>query len=106
MLENRLQPVLDPHALARALSNKLLIDGTMLPASAGRSFSVVNPATLEAVAEAAEGDAAGVWEAGACACAERHRGGRLLRLARPGARPIRNAAEGQSGSAARGAAVP
>jgi aldehyde dehydrogenase (NAD+) len=60
MLENRLQPVLDPHALARALSNKLLIDGTMLPASAGRSFSVVNPATLEAVAEAAEGDAADV----------------------------------------------
>ena len=28
-MENRLHPILDPHALARELSNKLLIDGTL-----------------------------------------------------------------------------
>jgi len=33
MLQNRLQPVLDPRALARDLSNKLLIDGAMVPAA-------------------------------------------------------------------------
>ena len=60
MLENRLQPVLDPYALAGALSNQLLIDGALLPAAAGRSFPVVNPATLEKVADAAEGDASDV----------------------------------------------
>src|SRR6266851_3393816 len=44
-MENRLQPTLDPHALARALSNRLLIDGTLRPAVSGRSFAVINPAT-------------------------------------------------------------
>jgi aldehyde dehydrogenase (NAD+) len=59
-MENRLQPSLDPHALARALSNKLLIDGTLRPAVSGRSFTVINPATGATIAEAAEGGAADV----------------------------------------------
>src|SRR5579872_323117 len=60
MLQNRLEPVLDPRALARALSNKLLIDGTLVPAVSGRTFPVVNPATQERVADAAEGAAGDV----------------------------------------------
>ena len=60
MLQNRLQPVLDPRALARELSNKLLIDGAMVPAATRRSFAVVSPATQEHVADAAEGSAADV----------------------------------------------
>src|SRR5260221_9869275 len=59
-MKTRLQPTLDPHALARALSNRLLIDGTLRPAVSGRSFAVINPATGAAIAEAAEGDAADV----------------------------------------------
>jgi aldehyde dehydrogenase (NAD+) len=59
-MENRLQPNLDPHALARALSNKLLIDGALRPAVSGRSFAVINPATGATIAEAAEGEAADV----------------------------------------------
>src|SRR5579885_2024115 len=57
---NRLEPVLDPRALARQLSNKLLIDGAMVPAVGGRTFPVVNPATQEPVGEAADGAAADV----------------------------------------------
>jgi aldehyde dehydrogenase (NAD+) len=60
MSDNRLHPNLDPHALARELSNKLLIDGTLRPAVSGRSFAVVNPATGATIAEAAEGGAADV----------------------------------------------
>ncbi len=54
---NRLEPMLDPRALARQLSNKLLIDGALVPAVTGRTFPVVNPATQEQVAVAAEGTA-------------------------------------------------
>jgi aldehyde dehydrogenase (NAD+) len=57
---NRLEPVLDPRALARSLSNKLLIDGALVPATSGRTFPVVDPATQEAIGEAAEGAAADV----------------------------------------------
>src|SRR5258708_13824801 len=60
MRENRLQPNLDPHVLARELSNRLLIDGTLRPALSGRRFAVINPATGETIAEAAEGAAAAV----------------------------------------------
>src|SRR4051812_36401730 len=55
--KNRLQQVLDPRALALELSEKLLIDGAMRPAIAGRSFGITNPATGETIAEAADGDA-------------------------------------------------
>src|SRR5229473_3317734 len=55
MRENRLQPNLDPHSLARELSNRLLIDGALRPALSGRRFAVINPATGAAIAEAAEG---------------------------------------------------
>jgi len=57
MLQNRLEPVLDPRALARELSNKLLIDGALVPAVTGRTFKVVNPATQEHIGDAAEGTA-------------------------------------------------
>ena len=53
-MEDRLQPTLDPHALARELSNKLMIDGTLRPALSGRSFPVINPATGTVIAKAAE----------------------------------------------------
>jgi len=60
MQANRLEPVLDPRTLARQLSNKLLIDGAMVPAVSGRSFAVVSPATQEHVGDAADGSAADV----------------------------------------------
>jgi acyl-CoA reductase-like NAD-dependent aldehyde dehydrogenase len=60
MLQNRLQPVLDPHALAKELSNKLLVEGAFVPARSGKTFAVVNPATGEEVAAAAEAEAADV----------------------------------------------
>ena len=60
MLQNRLSPVLDPRALAREMSNKLLIDGAMVPAVSRKTFKVVNPANQEIVGEAAEGSAADV----------------------------------------------
>jgi aldehyde dehydrogenase (NAD+) len=67
MLQNRLAPVLDPRALARAVSNKLLIDGAMVPAVSRKTFKVVSPATQEIVGEAAEGAAADVNTAVAAA---------------------------------------
>jgi acyl-CoA reductase-like NAD-dependent aldehyde dehydrogenase len=60
MLQNRLSPVLDPRALAREMSNKLLIDGAMVPAVSRKTFMVVNPANQEIIGEAAEGSAADV----------------------------------------------
>jgi len=54
------EPTTDERALARALSGLHLIDGAFVPGAAGRTFPVVNPATGEAVAEAAWGDAADV----------------------------------------------
>lgn len=67
MTDDRLQPILDPHALARELSSKLLIDGTLRQAVSGRSFAVINPATGATIAEAAEGGAADVDRAVAAA---------------------------------------
>src|SRR6202048_2216003 len=60
MQHNRLQPNLDPSALARELSSKLLIDGAMVPARSGKTFPNVNPATGAVIGEAAEGEAADV----------------------------------------------
>ena len=57
MLQNRLQPVLDPNRLAREMSGKMLIDGGMVPSITGRTFPIVNPATQEKIGEAADGDA-------------------------------------------------
>ena len=53
-------PLLDERALARTLSGQHLIGGRFVPASSGRTFAVVNPATGEEVARAAEGDATDV----------------------------------------------
>ncbi len=67
MTGNLLQPVLDPRALAREMSGKLLIGGAMVPAASGRTFPILNPATQEQVADAAEGAAADVDRAVAAA---------------------------------------
>ena len=56
-------PQLDEHALATALSGQHFIGGRFVPARSNRSFPVVNPATGEQVAHAAEGDAGDVEEA-------------------------------------------
>jgi acyl-CoA reductase-like NAD-dependent aldehyde dehydrogenase len=53
-------PSTDPFALARALSGLHFIEGGYVPARSGATFAVVNPATGEEVARAAEGDAADV----------------------------------------------
>lgn len=53
-------PQLDPFALAKALSGHHFIGGRYTPARSGRTFAVVNPATGEEVARAADGDAADV----------------------------------------------
>ncbi|MBP2228940.1 acyl-CoA reductase-like NAD-dependent aldehyde dehydrogenase [Azospirillum agricola] len=55
MADQTLVPTLDPHALARDLSGLLLIDGALRPALSGATFDVVNPATGDVVATAAEG---------------------------------------------------
>ncbi|WP_191085721.1 aldehyde dehydrogenase family protein [Roseococcus microcysteis] len=53
-------PTTDCRALAKALSGLHFIGGRYVPARSGKSFAVVNPATGEEVARAAEGDAADV----------------------------------------------
>ena len=55
-----LEQNLNPFALADQLSNKLLIDGKLVPALSGKSFGVVNPATGETIGQAADGVAADV----------------------------------------------
>jgi acyl-CoA reductase-like NAD-dependent aldehyde dehydrogenase len=45
----------DPHALARELSGCMLIGGELRPAVAGTTFDVINPATGDIIATAAEG---------------------------------------------------
>ncbi len=62
-------PTTDPFALARALSGHHFIGGRYVPAASGRVFPVVNPATGEEVARAAEGDSADVEAAVASASA-------------------------------------
>ncbi|HZS85565.1 MAG TPA: aldehyde dehydrogenase family protein [Stellaceae bacterium] len=73
MPQSRLQPNLDPHALARELSGKLLIGGALRPAASGRTFPVENPATGEAIGAAAEGGAADV-DLAVAAAAEAQKG--------------------------------
>jgi acyl-CoA reductase-like NAD-dependent aldehyde dehydrogenase len=53
-------PSLDAFALAKALSGKHFIGGRFVASDSGKTFPVVNPATGEEVAFAAEGDAADV----------------------------------------------
>lgn len=53
-------PTTDPFALAKALSGVHFIGGRYVPARSGKTFPVVNPATGQEVARAAEGDAADV----------------------------------------------
>jgi aldehyde dehydrogenase (NAD+) len=54
------EPTLDQQALATALSGQHFIGGRFVPARTGRTFAVVNPATGQEVARAADGDAADV----------------------------------------------
>ena len=60
MATNRIEPVLDPLALAGQLSGFHFIGGELRPAASGKTFAVVNPATGKTVAQAADGDAADV----------------------------------------------
>lgn len=64
---NTFAPVLDPQALAKQLSGKMLIDGALTPALSGKTFPVVNPATGVRIAEAALGEKADVEAAVASA---------------------------------------
>jgi aldehyde dehydrogenase (NAD+) len=67
MPTNRLEPVLDPHALAKQLGGFHLIDGELRRPASGGTFDVVNPATGVVVASAAAGDQADVDAAVAAA---------------------------------------
>jgi len=78
MLQNRLQPVLDPVKLAREMSGKMLIDGGMVPSVTGRTFAIVNPATQEKIGEAADGDARDVDAAVKAAAKAQKSWGKLL----------------------------
>ncbi len=62
-------PTLDEKFLARALSGLHFIGGRYVPAISGKTFPVVNPATGDEVARAAEGDASDVDSAVANATA-------------------------------------
>jgi acyl-CoA reductase-like NAD-dependent aldehyde dehydrogenase len=73
-----LPPILDPFQLAQELSNKLLIDGTLRAAVSGRTFGVVNPATGQTIAEAAEADEADVNLAVAAATKAQKAWGKML----------------------------
>ncbi|MCR9256160.1 MAG: aldehyde dehydrogenase family protein [Alphaproteobacteria bacterium] len=66
-MSNRLTLTLDPQALATELSGHHLINGALVPAKSGKTFDVINPATGDVVAQAAEGDAADVEAAVAAA---------------------------------------
>ncbi len=55
-----LNPNTDPIALAKELSGFHFIDGELVPAQNGETFSVLNPATGKAMGDAAAGDAADV----------------------------------------------
>jgi len=57
----------DPFVLAKALSGHHMIDGALVPAASGTTFEVVNPATGDVIANAAEGGAADVDRAVAAA---------------------------------------
>ena len=74
-MNNLLLPNLDPHALARELSGRHLIGGAMVPATSGKTFEVINPATGEVIGQAAHGEAPDVDAAVAAAeQAQRHWG--------------------------------
>ncbi len=67
MGSNRIEPVLDPYALAQELSGLHFIGGEFRPAVSGKTFDVVNPATRQTFARAADGDAQDVDAAVAAA---------------------------------------
>jgi acyl-CoA reductase-like NAD-dependent aldehyde dehydrogenase len=52
-----IEPNTNPFELAKSLSGYHLIDGALVPAVSGKTFSVLNPATMEEMGRAAEGDA-------------------------------------------------
>ena len=52
-----LTPVDDPHALARGLAGRHLIDGSLVPASSAETFDVHAPATMAVIGGAAAGGA-------------------------------------------------
>jgi acyl-CoA reductase-like NAD-dependent aldehyde dehydrogenase len=64
-----LPQILDPYLLAAELAGRHLIDGQLTASASGRGFAVLNPATQEVFAHAAEGDARDVDRAVNAACA-------------------------------------
>jgi aldehyde dehydrogenase (NAD+) len=66
-------PVLEPTVLAEALSGCHYIGGRLVPAVSENTFPVLNPATGEEIARAAEGEAADV-DVAVAAAAEAQRG--------------------------------
>jgi aldehyde dehydrogenase (NAD+) len=54
------ETVLDPQALARHMSGKMMIDGALVPAASGRTFAIINPATGATIGEAPYGEQADV----------------------------------------------
>lgn len=62
-----MRPILDPHALAAELSGYHLIDGKLVPAVSGKTFDVVNPATMKTIAQSPFGEVADVDAAVAAA---------------------------------------
>ena len=65
-------PQTDPRSLARALSNQNLIGGDLVPAASGRTFEVIDPATMSVIGEAPFSEQADVYAAVVAANAARH----------------------------------
>ncbi len=63
MSNKRLKPDLDPQALAKELSNKMLIGGALVPAISGKTLAKINPATGEVIGSYPRGEAADVDQA-------------------------------------------
>ena len=52
-----IDPILDPHSLAKELSGHHLINGDLVASKNGKNFDVLNPATGKVIGQAADGDA-------------------------------------------------
>lgn len=61
----------DPRALARNLSNQNIINGELVPAASGRTFDVIDPATMDVIGQAPFSEQADVDAAVAAAEAAR-----------------------------------
>ncbi len=53
----------DPYSLAKSLSNSMFVDGKLVPAQSGETFTLYSPATGQAIAQVPEADARDVQQA-------------------------------------------